>query len=173
MKKRSPIVVAAALLLLAAIAWLVLRPRDHFSPGADRLILLVPDETSFSNPRVTVWLDAASEEGLHVVAMHDSAFLRPVFGRPPCAGVILPDSIHERASDLLVGAIRDYVAAGGNLMLVYDAATESLQGYYPGDRSRLSELAGVDYALYKTLGGAMIRSGDVSGTIPAMDHDQY
>jgi hypothetical protein len=169
MKKRTAIAVAAAIFLLAAIAWLALRPWDRFSPGADRLILLVPDETSFSNPRVTVWLDAASEEGLHVVAMHDSAFLRPVFGRPPCAGVILPDSIHERAGDLLVGAIRDYVAAGGNLMLVYDAATESLQGYYPGDRSRLSELAGVDYALYKTLGGAMIRSGDVSGTIRAMD----
>ena len=94
------------------------------------------------------------------------AFIRSFFPRPPCAGVILPDSIHGQASDLFVGAIHDYVATGGNLMLVFDAATKSLQGFYPGDRSRLSDLAGVDYALSKTLGYSMIQSGDVSGTIP-------
>ncbi len=54
-------------------------------------------------------------------------------------------------------------------MLVYDAAAESLEGFYPGDRSRLSDLAGVDYALSKTLGSSMIQSGDVSGAITVMD----
>jgi Polysaccharide deacetylase len=168
MKKRAPIFVAAALCLLSLAAWLALRARDHFSAGADGLILLVPDGASFSDARATVWLDAASEEGLHVIPMHDSAFLRPLFGRPRCAGVILPDSIHQQASDVLVDGLRDYVANGGNLMLVFDAATKSIQGFYPGGRSRLSDLAGVDYALYKNLGDATIRSGDVSSTILLM-----
>src|SRR5271168_4466136 len=133
------------------------------SRGFEKLV------TSFSNPRVTVWLDAGDEEGLHVVPMHDSNFIRSIFPRPPCAGVILPDSIHGQASDLFVGSIRDYVATGGHLMLVYDAAVETLQGFYSTDHSRLSDLAGVDYALYKTLGSSTIQASDVSGSIPMMD----
>ena len=168
MKKRAVTIAAGAFCLLALATWLVLRVYEHFSAGADGLILLVPDSASFSDPWVTVWLDAASEEGLHVIPMHDSTFLRPLFGRPKCAGVILPDSIHQQASDLLLGEIRKYVANGGNLMLVYDAATKSIQGYYPSGRSRLSDLAGVDYAFYKSLGDATIRSGDMTSTIQLM-----
>lgn len=159
-------VVVAALVLAVGFAWY---SYDSFSPGADRIILLVPEGTSFSDPRVTVWTDAGNEEGLHVVPMHDSNFIRSIFPRPPCAGVILPDSVHGRASDLFVGSIHDYVATGGHLMLVYDAAVETLQGFYSRDRSRLSDLAGVDYALYKTLGSSTIQASDVSGTIPVMD----
>ncbi len=166
-RRRLLVFLVTGLLVLAAcFAWY---SYDRFSPDADRIILLVPDGTSFSNPGVTVWLDAGSEEGLHVVPMHDSAFIRSIFPRPPCAGVILPDSIHGKASDLFVGAIHDYVATGGHLMLVYDAAAESLQGFYPGDKSRLSDLAGVDYALSKTLGSSMIQAGDVGGDISVMD----
>jgi len=168
MKKRATTIVAGIFCLLALATWLVERAYDHFSAGADGLILLVPDGASFSDPRVTVWLDAASEEGLHVIPMHDSAFLRPLFGRPRCAGVILPDSIHQQASDLLLGEIRHYVANGGNLMLVYDAATKSIQGFYPSGRSRLSDLAGVDYALYERLGDTTIRLGEMTSTIQLM-----
>lgn len=169
MKKHAAIIGSAILCLFALAAWLAWHPRDRFSSGADRLILLVPDGTNLSDPRVTVWLDAANEEGLHVVPMHDSSFLRPLFGRPQCAGVILPDSVHQQAGDLFIGAMREYVAAGGSLMVVYDAATKSLQGFYPGSRSRLSDLAGVNYALYKGLGGAMIEAHDVGGAISVMD----
>jgi Polysaccharide deacetylase len=168
MKKRTSAIVAVTLCLLALATWLIVRGYRHFRAEAGELILLVPDGASFSDPQVTVWLDAASEEGLHLIPMHDSDFLRPLFGRPKCAGVILPDSIHQEASDLFVGAIHDYVADGGNLMLVYDAAAKSIQGAYPGDRSRLSDLAGVNYVLYKKLGRATIQSGDLSSTIQLM-----
>src|ERR1700722_4247306 len=168
MKKQAIAVSVTVLALSCMAAWLAMSAHDQFSVGADGLILLVPDSASFSDPWVTVWLDAASEEGLHVIPMHDSAFLGPLFGRPKCAGVILPDSIHQQASDVLLGEVRDYVANGGNLMLVYDAATKSIQGFYSSDRSRLSDLAGVDYALYKNLGDATIRSGDMTGTIQLM-----
>jgi hypothetical protein len=168
MKKRALTIAAAVFCVLALTTWLVVHAYNHFSAGAYGLVLLVPDGASFSDPRVTVWLDAANEEGLHVVPMHDSAFLSPLFGRPKCAGIILPDSIHQQASDLFLGEIRGYVANGGNLMLVYDAATKSIQGFYPSGRSRLSDLAGVDYALYKNLGNATIRAGDMTSTIQLM-----
>src|SRR6202167_6257874 len=168
MNNRAVIIVAAVLCLLALTTWLVLRKRDRHAAGVDELILLVPDGTSFTDPRITVWLDAASEEGLHVSPMHDSVFLSPLFGRPNCAGGILPDSIHQQASDLLLNEIRNYVAHGGNLMLVFDAARKSNQAFYPTGSSRLSDLAGVDYALYKSLGDATIQSADVSSTIQLM-----
>jgi hypothetical protein len=168
MKKRAITIAATVLCLSSLAAWLVVSAYGHFSAAADELILLVPDGASFSDPGVTVWLDAASEEGLHVTPLHDSDFIGPLFGRPKCAGLILPDSIHQQASDLLLREIRDYVANGGNLMLVYDAATKSIEGFYPGGRSRLSDMAGVDYALYENLGNATIRSGDVSSTITVM-----
>ncbi len=113
MTKRRRILVSIAVALLVLAAFFAWYSYDQFSPRADRIILLVPDGTSFSNSGVTVWLDAGSEEGLHVVPMHDSNFIRSIFPRPPCAGVILPDSIHGKASDLFVGAIHDYVASGG------------------------------------------------------------
>src|SRR6202158_6367958 len=97
MKKHATIIVLllSCVGILLPVAWLQLRGRHRnpFSPDADRLLLLLPDGTNFSDPHVTVWLDGASEEGLHVVPMHDSNFLRLLFGRPRCAGVILPDSI--------------------------------------------------------------------------------
>lgn len=168
MKRRAAIVAPVLLCVLTAAVWFAVRARSRSSTDADRLILLVPDDASFSDPRVTVWLDAASEEGLHVVPEHDSSFLRPLFGQLHCAGAILPDSIHDRASDLFLGELRRYVAAGGNLMLVYDAATKSMEGFYPGDRSRLSDLAGIGYALYKSLGAATIRPSDIGGSISTM-----
>jgi hypothetical protein len=173
MKKQSAISLTVVICILVfggfGYAWFTRQSRNPFRPGADRLLLLVPNGTDFSDSRVTVWLDAASEEGLHVVPMHDSTFLRPIFGRPPCAGIIVPDSIHVRASDLLIGALRDYVAAGGKLMLVYDAGTESQDGFYSGDQSRLSDLAGIRYALYNSLRNEMIQTNNVSGTIPVMN----
>ena len=169
MNARRSIVVAGVLCLLAIGAWLALRARTRSKTESDRLILLVPDDASLADPRVTAWLDAASEEGLHIVPMHDSTYLRPFSDDRACAGLILSDAIHVRASDLFVSTIRDYVEKGGRLMLVYDAATKSLQNFYSSDDSRLSDLAGVDYAFYKKLGAAMIRLGDVSGAISVMD----
>ena len=122
---------------LLGLVFLRSRNRDPSSSESDRLLLLVPDGTNFSDPSVTVWTDAASEEGLHIVPIHDSTFLQPLFGRPPCAGVIFPDSIHLQANDILIGAIREYVAGGGSLMLVYDAGTKSQEGRYVGDQVKI------------------------------------
>ena len=161
--KRRTVIVAGSLALVLLITWLWVA-RDRPRSTADRLLLLVPDGTSFSDPRVTVWIDAGSEEGLHVVPVHDSEFLRPLLGELQCAGVILPDSIHQQASDLFIATLRRFVAEGGKLMLVYDAGTFSLNDSYAARRSRLSDLAGVDYALYDTLGDNTIQWSSVKGT---------
>jgi hypothetical protein len=161
--KRRTVIVAGSLALVLLITWLWVA-RDRPRSTADRLLLLVPDGTSFSDPKVTVWIDAGSEEGLHVVPVHDSEFLRPLLGELQCAGVILPDSIHQPASDLFIATLRRFVAEGGKLMLVYDAGTFSLNDSYAARRSRLSDLAGVDYALYDTLGDQTIQWSSVKGT---------
>jgi hypothetical protein len=132
--------------------------------SADDLLLLLPDGISVSDPKVTVWLDAASEEGLHVVPVHDSEFVRPLFSEASCAGVILPDSIHQQTSDAFLTSLRRFVSDGGRLMLVYDAATLSLSGRYSPNHSRLSDLAGVNYALYDTLREKSILWDSVSAT---------
>jgi hypothetical protein len=74
--------VVSGVILALLIAW-TLRSwanRDPFRSTADRLLLLVPDGASFSDPKVAMWMDAGSEEGLHVVPVHDSDFLRPLWG---------------------------------------------------------------------------------------------
>lgn len=162
------LIVLFAIAILSA-GFFALRAKRSDVDNADRLLLLVPDGTNLSDPRVTVWLDAAAEQGLHVLPMYDSDYLNPLTGNPACAGLILPDSIHKRASDVFVEAIRNYVARGGNLMLVYDAATQSLGGLYPADHVPLSDVAGVKYALYSSLAANTIEWDSVSGTILAMD----
>jgi hypothetical protein len=155
--------IAAATVTLALLlgAW---ANHSHSSSSPDRLLLLLPDELTVTDPKVTVWLDAASEEGLHIVPMHDSTFVSPFFGQADCAGLILPDSIHPRSSNYLIAVIRRYVASGGRLMLVYDAGTLSPSGRYAHGQSRLSDLAGIDYALYDRLQDNAIEWGNVSGS---------
>ncbi|MGA8154002.1 MAG: hypothetical protein WB952_23835 [Terriglobales bacterium] len=143
-------ILAACSALLALLIW-SWAAHTRTEASSDQLLLLVPDGANLSDPKVTVWFDAASEEGLHVVPIHDSELVRPFFGLPHCAGLIFPDSIHQKASDFLIAGIRRFVASGGKLMLVYDAGTLSPQGRYAPGGSRLSDLAGVDYAFYDKL----------------------
>ena len=71
MKQRRAIIATGIVILVALIAW-SWATHDRFRSTDDRLLLLVPDGISFSNPKVAMWLDAGSEEGLHVVPVHDS-----------------------------------------------------------------------------------------------------
>jgi hypothetical protein len=155
MKSITVIFLAALLCSLAALA--------DATASVDRLLLLIPDDANITDPRVTLWLDAASEEGLHIVPIHDSEFMLNVESCA-CAGIIFPDSIHKQASDAFVAVLRRYVADGGKLMLIYDAGTLSPEGRYAHGHSRLSDLAGVDYALYDDLRDKTTAWGTVSGT---------
>jgi hypothetical protein len=120
------------------------------------LMLLVPDTQSVSDPLVTAWIDGASEVGTRIAPITDSQFQAlGAAGAMKYAGLVLPDQLHSIATDAIVTAIRNYVTAGGRAMLTYDFGALTLNGnnqpVYPIPKSRLSDLAGVDYVMYDAL----------------------
>ncbi len=161
------IALLAPLLIFARLSYL--HRHEGASPGfgADTLLLLLPDEIDFHMPEVREWLDAASEEGLHVEPIHDSDFLDPLTAIH-AAGVILPDQLHRSANDVLIGELYRYVRGGGDLMVVYDACTWDLNGRFPPGDSRLSALVGVHYALYDLYRTSTMEPAQVTGTGAAM-----
>jgi hypothetical protein len=156
------------MLLMFCTAAVVYRDKTRSTRSDDALLLLLPDSTSDKDVQVQVWLDAASEEGVHLQTVRDSELLDPMF-EMRAAGLIVPDQVHRQANDALIGALHRYVEQGGKLMLVYDACTWDLNNRYPGGVSRLSDLAGVDYALYSQFGTDSITSGGVWGSSAAMN----
>ncbi|MBV9183559.1 MAG: hypothetical protein JO356_19825 [Acidobacteria bacterium] len=135
----------------------------------DAIALLVPDDADLKDPRLTLWVDAGREEGLHVIAVRDSDFLRASMDGPPWRGAILPDTIHRSATEGLVSKVTRYVEGGGSLMLVGDAGIVDQNGVYPQARSRFSQLAGVDYGFYEELKDKATLWGSVWGDKGTLD----
>jgi hypothetical protein len=129
------------------------------------LVLLVPDAAALERPEAQAWVDAAREEGLPLVPMTDDEFMRFSGDRHAIPGVILPDTVHKAASDLLVNQLHGYVSGGGKLFVAFDAAVLNTQsGGYASGQSRLSRLVGVRYAMYDDLRDLTIARGAVYGT---------
>ena len=150
-----------ALLGLVGAGALAAAPRD-------RITLLVPDAANTAAWPVKVWTDTAAEEGIRIDLITDSALL--AMGNTAAAkiaGLIVPDSAHQRASDALIAAIKQYAFTGGNLMLVYDAGSLTDGNYFPlTGSSRFGDMVGVDYVLWDNGLGAntMVGFGQVVGT---------
>ena len=125
------------------------------------LIVLIPDEFEYQHdPRANSWVDAASEEGFRLEFMRDADFIALGAKALNYGGFIMPDQIHQKATDELIAALKKYVSQGGKLMLVYDAGALTAKGVYPNNpdisspltySSRLGDLAGVDYLLHEEL----------------------
>lgn len=131
------------------------------------LMLLVPDTQSLTDDRVSSWTDAASEVGTRMAMVTDSQFLAMGTARAMrYAGLVLPDQLHTVASDAVVRAVRDYTTQGGHTLLTFDFAALTLNGsgqaVYPIPKSRLSDLAGVDYVLYSALLARTVGLGPVT-----------
>lgn len=166
--KSALIVLALCVLALCSVAAYVVRWHSPFAvAGSDTLLLLLPDAARLDDPTVQEWLDAASEEGLHLAVIRDSEFLQPT-SEVHCAGLIVPDEVHRTANDALIGGLYRYAQGGGQLMLVYDAGTWDLNGLYTDAESRLSPLAGVHYAMYQKFGTDMIHWGEVWSSPPIL-----
>ncbi|MGO4305615.1 hypothetical protein [Cupriavidus sp. RAF12] len=155
--RRTSLLALQALLVLFALA--ITLPVTH--AATNQIALLVPDSLALPDPRVSAWLDAAQEEGLKITVINDTQFQQ---GTTPAQfpGVILPDQVHANASDALITALETYANNGGQLMLVYDFGALTTTGFYAQPKSRLSNLAGVDYVLYDQLGGNMIGVGPIT-----------
>lgn len=156
--RRSSSLVLRALLMFFALAMTV----PAMSQAAtNQIALLVPDGLALPDARVSAWLDAAQEEGLKITVINDTQFQQGTT-TAQFSGVILPDQVHVNASDALIAALETYASQGGQLMLVYDFGALTTTGFYAIPKSRLSNLAGVDYVLYDQLRGNMIGVGPVT-----------
>lgn len=147
-----------------------------FSPSAPAdpgvLLMLVTNEQLLTAPEITVWVDAAAEEGVRLQAITDKQFMKLGPDALRYAGLILPDESHRFADHAVVAAIKSYTKAGGKTFLVFDfAALEpgalNLQ-FYSEHRSRLSDLAGVHYILYDELRNRTTAAGPVIATSATM-----
>ena len=130
--------------------------------------MLVPQGQILTDPLVTAWLDAASEIGVRIQPITDRQFKNMGMDSLNYAGLILPDQLYVVADNALLKSIREYTQAGGHTLLVYDFGTLTLdfnlKTVYPIPKSRLSDLAGVNYALYDTLREKSTAVGSIAAT---------
>jgi peptidoglycan/xylan/chitin deacetylase (PgdA/CDA1 family) len=150
--------------LLVFLGWglVTLEAKESRQAKSMHLALLIPDEAAMHHPVTQAWLDAAREEGFDLQAMTDDAFMLAWANHAPMAGVILPDTVHRRASDVLINALHQYTEQGGQVLVGFDAAVlEPQQGLYAARASRLSRLVGVSYALYEQLQDETMELGPV------------
>jgi len=169
----SPLTRAMATALKAAgplaagggsVAGVASAPLPAADPGL--LLLLLPDEHRADDPRIAAWQDAAHEVGVRIAPVTDSAFRQLGAAALDYAGLVLPDDLHTVADDALIEAVRQYTQAGGQTLLSFDFGALTLidgQPFYPVPRSRLSDLAGVDYVLYESLRERTTGIGPVVG----------
>ena len=137
-------------------------------PDPGLLLLLVPQGQLLTDPLVTAWFDAASEIGVRIQPITDGQFKNLGSAALSYAGLILPDQLFLVADNVLLKSIRDYTQAGGHTLLVYDFGTLTLdfnlKPIYPIPKSRLSDLAGVSYALYDMLRENSTTIGSIAAT---------
>lgn len=155
-KKRLPVgiwvVLAVLVLALAYRGW----NEIETPPPVTMMAVLVPDGMDASEPALAIWLDAAREEGLPVETIHISSLIgESVWGKKPRTpqAMILPDQVLRHGDRRLLAPLRSFVDNGGWLLVTYDAFTRQGQGRGEegGGRALLSDLVGVDYALFDTL----------------------
>jgi hypothetical protein len=137
-----------AILVIATVTSMTWPQADRQAQGPTGLVLLLPNAEVRQHAITQAWLEAAHEEGLPIRILTADEFIRQHTSGQPMAGVILPDTVHPNASDLLVNTLYQYVEGGGQLMVNFDAALFQLHhDVYAADESRLSALVGVRYAL--------------------------
>lgn len=128
------------------------------------IVLLVPDAQAKDLAVTHAWVDAAREEGIRLVVKTDNEFMRRTPRSNSVVGVILPDTVHRQASSLLIDMLQGYVSGGGHLFVAFDAGVlDASTDTYGDERSRLSELVGVNYALYGAQRDQTIATGAVYG----------
>ncbi|WP_162823766.1 hypothetical protein [Lysobacter sp. TY2-98] len=164
--RRFAIGLLAVLALYAGfIVWQ--RERINRMPTPD-MVLLLPADADLRDPLVQVWRDAAAETGTQLRIQRASDFLQPLRTQRRPIAVVMPDSVHRRASPALVSGLQDYVRGGGSLLLTFDAAALSPRGTYDAQNAPLSALVGVEFAMYDRLGMRSTARGAISGTAAAM-----
>lgn len=148
--------------VVLAMILLALQARSAGLPERQSLVLLIPDSSALAHPVTQAWLHAAQEEGIALTPMTDNEFIRASADARALPGVLLPDTVHPQATDILVSGLTQYVARGGKLFVTFDAALRTPpHNHYAQATSRLSHLVGLRYALYARLQGKTLNESPV------------
>lgn len=109
-----------------------------------------------------MWQSSAQEQGLPArVVSIDDVWSDWRNERHRFAALVLPDELAQTVSPSFVAGLRRFVEGGGRLLVVFDAALLDPKGEYALNRSVLSDLVGVNYAIYGRMGDDMFRTGPV------------
>ena len=142
------------------------------TPDPGVLLMLVTNDQLLTAPEITAWVDAAAEEGVRLQAITDRQFITLGEKAQAYAGIVLPDQSHRFADHQLVAAVRNYTAAGGRTLLVFDFAALEPGAFnrqlYAEGRSRLSDLTSVKYILYDELLDRTTAAGPVVATVSTL-----
>ncbi|MBR0778622.1 polysaccharide deacetylase family protein [Bradyrhizobium diazoefficiens] len=160
--KRSPRISALALIFAAISIALAPAQSAETKPDLPTEIGIVVADSEQASVAAQMWLNAAREQGLPariVTAGQVVSDWRDQQGR--FAGLVLPDELARNVSSEFVSGLQQYVDHGGRLLVVFDAALMRPDGRYALDRSVLSGLVGVNYAMSERLGDKMFRRGPV------------
>lgn len=135
--------------------------------------LLVPDDVDEQAPVARMWRDAAAEEGVHIQVLPVSNWVRAVSRhKRHWPALIVPDTFHRSMDLTVVHLLNDEVKRGMRFMLVYDGGLLDREGRYAPGQSRFSDLVGMRYGFYDTLGEGMISQTQLFGTAAMMDRLQ-
>ena len=152
----SRVAIAAGAIMIGIFAWGQWLGVPEPAPAS--IALLLPDDLPEDSPYIRMWQDSAQEEGILLTPVKISDWVRAtsLLGQR-WEGVILPDTFHRRVDNSVISLLRSYVAGGGHFMLVYDGGLFTPEGFYSTGKSRFSDLAGVDYAMYEELGDGLAK----------------
>jgi len=153
--------IAISVLLVGMLA---IQARSRSMPARQSMVLLIPDSSVLTHPVTRAWLNASQEEGLALTTMTANEFIRAQANHQPIPGVLLPDTVHQQASDILVNTLTQYVERGGHLLVSFDAAVRKPpSNNYAEGASRLSHLVGLRYALYAQLQDRTLSESPIFG----------
>jgi peptidoglycan/xylan/chitin deacetylase (PgdA/CDA1 family) len=169
--KRIPVGIRIVLILLPLVFAYRFWIRAETAPHVAMLGIVAPDGMTASDPGLAVWLDAAREQGIQAETVHLSALLGASIWADKVGAyraLVLPDQLLRQSDRKLARVLQKFAEQGGQLLICYDALSRAAGGDRIEGRAQLSEMAGIDYALFDTLGTGAIIHGPVLGTEESM-----
>ena len=168
--KKTILVGVSVIAMLVTLTFLVFIPDKVVKSNIhslDTLLLLTPVLTK-DKVLVQAWQNIAAEEGIHLEVQTVTEFLLPLHQKNIYyQGIILPDTLHARMSRTLALALKTYVKNGGQLLLVYDAGTQSPNGRVYKEGSLFKDALHFEYGV-RSLGFERGAVGNSKGILNDM-----
>lgn len=151
------------------------------NPNAQILSKLPPKEIHFALLQTSQNNDAyqsfmafksvLKEEGIPTRQYSEAELIKlvPDEAYKTLKSIHLPDASAKQISSGMVAWLREYTKAGGHLVVIYDAATQSPKGHFY-EYSPLRDLTGVDHGQYHKYRKNMFLNSAIQFTDPQASH---